>query len=250
MKDTRGLTKAWYEEELRDSETEQAHRSPDSEYSFYQAVKKGDLTFVRKNCMAGEFANAEGRGVLSKDALIDIKYHFVIAVAMITRHCIDGGMEAEQAYRLSDFYIRKLDDCKDINSVIMLHTPMSLDFTRRMATLSKEVILSKPIVKCTDYIYQHINERITIAQLAEYVELSENYLSRLFKQNLGISASDYIREKKLEKAENLLKYSTYSYIEIANYLAFSSQSHFIQAFEKQYGMTPKKYRDKYYLTAW
>ncbi|MCI5935254.1 MAG: helix-turn-helix domain-containing protein, partial [Lachnospiraceae bacterium] len=46
------------------------------------------------------------------------------------------------------------------------------------------------------------------------------------------------------------KYSNFSYIEISNYLAFSSQSHFIQAFEKQTCMTPKKYRDKYHHSAW
>ena len=86
--------------------------------------------------------------------------------------------------------------------------------------------------------------------LAEYTGLSESYLSRVFKQNLGISISDYIREKKIEKATHLLRYSDKSIIDIANYLSFSSQSHFIQTFENFTGMTPKKYRNKYYKSMW
>ena len=48
-------------------------------------------------------------GVLSKNAVTNMKYHFVITTAMITRLCKQNGMEMEQAFRLSDFYIQKLD---------------------------------------------------------------------------------------------------------------------------------------------
>ena len=86
--------------------------------------------------------------------------------------------------------------------------------------------------------------------LSEYTGLSASYLSRLFKKELGISISDYILEKKIEKSENLLKYSDYSLVDIANYLAFSSQSHFIQTFKKAVGITPNKYRNQYYHSSW
>ena len=103
---------------------------------------------------------------------------------------------------------------------------------------------------CIEYIYNLIHDRITIEDLAAYTDLSPSYLSRLFKKELGISVSEYIREKKIDKAQNLLKYSDFTPVEIANYLSFSSQSHFIQTFEKMVGMTPKKYRDRYYRTSW
>ena len=110
--------------------------------------------------------------------------------------------------------------------------------------------MSKPVTQCIDYIYAHIKERITIERLAEYTELSTSYLSRLFKQETGVSVSDYVREKKIEKAQHLLKFCDYSLIEIANYLSFSSQSHFIQLFKDFTGITPKKYRDLYSSSAW
>lgn len=80
--------------------------------------------------------------------------------------------------------------------------------------------------------------------------MSSSYLSRLFKKETGDSVSAYIRKQKIEKARNLLRYSDYSVIEIANRLSFSSQSHFIQQFREIVGMTPKKYRDINYMVQW
>ena len=204
------LRNEWYSHELSDSESEVCHRSMEEEYSFYSAVKNGDMEFVRKNLNQGDFTNPVGMGVLSKNALTNLKYHFVVTAALLTRHCVEGGLELEQAYRLSDFYILKMDSCSTIKGIAELHQDMVLDFTGKMLVLQKNAIISKPIVQCIDYIYSHINERTTINELADYTALSPSYLSRLFKQNLGISISDYIREKKIEKAENLLRYSDYS----------------------------------------
>ena len=122
--------------------------------------------------------------------------------------------------RLSDFYILKMDSCSTVRQVADLHHEMAKDFTGKMVLQKKSSILSKPVTQCVDYIYSNIKERITIADLAAYTGLSESYLSRVFKQNLGVSISDYIREKKIEKATHLLKYSDKPIIDIANYLSF------------------------------
>ena len=168
---------------------------------------------------------------------------------MLTRYCIDGGLEPEQAYRLSDFYILKMDSCTTIRQVADLHHEMAKDLQVRWFFRKRVPFIKTRYAMCW-YIYSHIKERITIQVLADHTELSTNYLSRIFKQNLGVSVSDYIREQKIEKATHLLRYSDKSIVDIANYLAFSSQSHFIQTFESFTGLTPKKYRDKYYKSMW
>lgn len=243
------LRNEWYQEELQKSEESISHRPLEEEYSFYHAVSSGDLDFVQKNCRENTFINPDGMGILSTNPLTNIKYHFVVTVAMITRRCIEAGMELEQAFRLSDFYILKMDSCTSIDAISTLHEQMVLDYTRKMSLVKKSSIISKPIVLCMDYIYNHMNCRITVDELAEYAGLSPSYLSRLFKKELNISISDYICEMKIEKAQHLLKYSDYSLIDIANHLAFSSKSHFIQTFKKLVGVTPKKYRDHHYRTS-
>ena len=240
----------WYREELQFCDSVIKHRALSEEYSFFEAVKDGNIEFVQKNCQEKAFINPEGMGILSKNSLTNLKYHFVITEALITRYCIDGGMETEQAYRLSDFYILHLDTCQSMKEISELHDVMAHDFTGKMRLLQKNAALSKPIAQCIDYIYAHISSRITVDELASYTGLSPSYLSRLFKQNLGVSISDYIREKKIEKAQNLLRFSDFSYVEIANYLSFSSQSHFIQTFEHYIGMTPKQYRNSKYKSTW
>ncbi|MDO5520854.1 MAG: helix-turn-helix domain-containing protein [bacterium] len=244
------LQKDWCYKELMANEASANHRPMEDEYSFYHAVKTGDIKFVKKNLEERAFSNLDDMGILSMNPLTNMKYHFVITVAMITRHCVEGGLELEQSYRLSDFYILKMDSCDSVEEITKLHDIMVLDYTEKMQQFKKNAILSKPITLCIDYIYNHLHDRITVKDLALYTDLSESYLSRLFKKELNISISDYIREKKIETAQNLLMYSNYSFIDISNYLAFSSQSHFIQTFVKQVGTTPKKYRDQYYRTSW
>ena len=67
---------------------------------------------------------------------------------------------------------------------------------------------------------------------------------------MGISIRAYMRQQKIDMAKNLLRFSDYSMIDIANRLSFSSQSHFIQQFREVEGITPKKYRDEYYMVQW
>ncbi len=232
----------WIQKELNYDENEIVHRNQMEEFAFYRAVSQGDVDYVGKNCDMRRFSDQEGVGMLSRDQLTNLKYHFVITAAMIARYCADEGMGMEQAYRLSDFYILKLDGAISTEAVVALHDQMALDFTEKMRLLKKSLHASKPIADCVEYIYSHIRERITVDALASHVGLSANYLSRLFKKEMGSSISDFIREKKIEKAKNILKYSDCNSIEIANYLSFSSQSHFIQLFKKSVGMTPKKYR--------
>lgn len=245
-----GLQQEWYLQETKDSEEDKSHRPADEEMNFYHAISTGDIDTVRQNCEQKQFTNTDGVGILSRDPVTNLKYHFVITTAMVTRYCVEAGMEMEQAYRLSDFYILKLDAIHTTHAIADLHDSMVLDFTGKMKLLQKNTRTTKPVTACIEYVYVHIKERITIEDLADHTGLSASYLSRLFKQELGISVSDYIREKKIEKAQNLLKYCDYSLVEIANYLSFSSQSHFIQLFKKMVGMTPKKYRDLNYHVKW
>ena len=245
-----GLLQEWYVQETKDSEEEKFHRSLNDEQLFFHAVSSGDIDYVRQNCKEKRFEETEGVGILSRDQVTNLKYHFVITTAFVTRLCVEAGMEMEQAFRLSDFYILKLDNLHTVQAVIELHDRMVLDFSGKMRFHKRNIGASKPITTCIDYIYAHIKERITIEDLAEYTSLSASYLSRLFKKETGVSVSEYVREKKIEKAQHLLRFCDFSLIEIANYLSFSSQSHFIQLFKDFTGITPKKYRDLYARSSW
>lgn len=240
----------WRGFENNDEIDEMEHREPSEEFLFYRAVASGDVDMVRANCEMGRFVESEGVGVLSRNPVTNLKYHFVITTAMITRLCRQNGMELEKAFRLSDFYIQKLDDIDNVKDVQKLHDDMVIDFTLKMKNYLRNDTNSKHINACKEYIYVHIKERITIEDIADYLDVSPSYLSKLFKRETGQSVSAYIREKKIDVAKNLLRFSDYSLIDISNRLSFSSQSHFIQQFKDVVGVTPKKYRDENYLIQW
>ncbi len=242
--------KEWLLLEADDVVDEIEHRDPTEEYLFYRAVAGGDVDLVRQNCEQGRFMQEDGVGVLSKDPVVNLKYHFVITTAMITRLCCQNGMELEQGFRLSDFYIQKLDDFQTVEDVSRLHDEMVMDYARKMRKNLRNDTNSKHINASKEYIYAHIKERITIEDLADELGVSASYLSRLFKKETGMPVSSYIRQQKIEMAKNLLLFSDASMIEIANRLSFSSQSHFIQQFREVMGMTPKKYRDEHRMTPW
>lgn len=240
------LRQEWYQLEAEAAGNEMRHRPMNEENAFWHAVGVGDLEYVRRECRQRKFMDnirGEGVGVLSRNPVTNLKYHLVISTALITRVCVEAGMEMEQAFRLSDFYILKMDNLNSAEAIESLHEQMVLNFTGKMQLLAQKPGTSKAIADCIEYVYAHIQTRITVEDLAACTGLSPSHLSRLFKKETGISVSDYIREKKVEKAQELLRYSDFSLIEIANTLSFSSQSHFTQVFRAFTGVTPKKYRD-------
>lgn len=213
------------------------------EIEFYVTIQAGDVRRVRELCR-DTLRDKPGLGRLSDDPLQNLKYHFVITTALVARYCIAGGMELSTAYSLSDFYIQKADRCRHMEEISALHPVMCEDYAKRMRNLRKNAIRSKPVVLCLDYIYDHLHARITVEELAEHVGLNANYLSRLFKKEVGNTISRYIRIQKLETAKNMLLYSDYGTAEIASTLAFPSQSYFTEVFHKHTGLTPGEFRRK------
>jgi len=222
-----------------------SHMAYEREMAFFQSIREGDWEKVRS--LFKPLANGE-MGKLSEDKVRNLKYHLVITVALITRYCIEGGLEMEAAYNLSDIYIRNVDECETEVEINLLHRAIIEDYTKRMQSVRKKNNYPKAIMICMDYIYDNLHTKITLDTLAEKANLSPAYLSRMFHKEVGMTVSEYIVKKRIQAAENMLKYSKYTASEIASYLCFSSESHFIHLFKKHTGDTPKIYQKKHFRT--
>ena len=224
------------------------HHAPfEREVAFYESVRSGSLETVKTLFTP---LGGEDFGVLSDDPLQNLKYHLVISIAMVTRFCISGGMQPEDAYSLSDVYIRMTDRCASTDEIHDVHYRMTIDFTKQMRRIHSGKKYSKTMLLVLDYISDHLHERIFAENLADAVSRTVPYISRMFRKEMGMAVSDYISRKKIEAAANMLQFSDYSCLEISNYLSFSSQSYFIKKFKEQIGMTPKEYRAKFYTVGW
>lgn len=220
-----------------------SHLSYEREMAFFESIRLGNIDEARRLFKP---LSSDKLGKLSDDGLRNLKYHLIISVAFITRYCIEGGMEMEAAYNLSDIYIRSIDKCTTEEQIHLLHREVVEDYAQRMQLLHKARLYPKPVIICLDYIYDNLHTKITLEKLAEAAGLSPSYLSKLFHKEVGLTISGYITKKRIEAAGNMLKFSDYSCIEISNYLCFSSESHFINVFRKSTGYTPKVYREKFF----
>ena len=223
-----------------------------AEINRYGLIAAGDLEGLKKDL---ERANKDKnsslrRGVLSSDSLSNEKYHAIIMTALVSRFCIEHGLDIAVSYTLSDIFIRKIDRASTPEEVRAIANEIRIEYCMRMRELSTKQVVSRYVVLAVDYIRAHVQEPITVEQVANELSVNASYLSKLFKKEMGKSISEYIRDSKIEIAEHMLRHLDDTSLQIANYLGFSSQSHFIQVFRKQTGMTPEEYRKKHYHKSW
>ena len=228
------------------------HQPYQYEQTFYQAIVQGDVDFIHTNQI--KYASEEstsneisGKGALSDDPVRNERYHFIINAAMIARYCIHAGYPQENAFTLSDLYIRKADHADSVAQLQQLNDQMALDFATRMRDHIHATAKSTHIRKCVDFIHSHLHEKITLDMLAEYTNLNASYLSTLFKKETGHSIHSYISNIRLETAASMLRCSDYPIAEIAHTMNYSSQSHFIKAFREKYSVTPSYYRKMHHF---
>lgn len=237
-------------------ETDTYHHSYDEELLQYEYLRDGDPKAVPESMRLFRTGIS---GKLSEDPVRDKKYLFVASTTLATRFAIEGGMEAQSAYNLSDLYIQKMDLLKSVDEIYELQTAMITDFTKKLAKIHKKSLkaaatsdkkgalpVSKPVYIVMDYIYYHLHEKITLEDIGNHVHMSPNYLNSLFKREKGCTIQVYIRDKRIEAAKNMLLYSDYSESAISEFLAFSSTSYFIKTFREVTGLTPKEYQKKNY----
>jgi len=224
-------------------ETGERHHHYEEEMKQYRLMQAGDPEAVEESArmMSGNL-----HGHMVDDAVRNVKYLFVANITLATRFAIEGGMDAETAYNISDLYIGRMDAQTSVQAVLDVHREMYAYFTGQMARIKKEKVISRWVTQCIEYIDLHLHEKITVEDLAQHTGLSPSYLSTLFKKETGQAVSEYIPGKRIEVAKNMLLNSDYSSSEIAHFLNFSSQSHFIRVFRDKEGMTPKEYRDLHY----
>lgn len=91
------------------------------------------------------------------------------------------------------------------------------------------------------YIASHIDERLTLNEVAAVFGLSPNYLSSLFRKNCGIGFSEYITQKKISKAKALLLEQDLKIYEVADRLGFESAFYFSKVFKKVEGVSPREF---------
>lgn len=221
-----------------------SHTSYRQELAVLHCVRQGNVALLEST-----YRSLPGiiYGNMSNTPLRQLFYGSIANTTLVTRYAIEGGMEEEAAFTLSDVYIRRMEKCRTLYELNALNERMAIDFTEHVAkALTKAAkTYSLPVTCCIDRILLNLHHKISLTELAREVGLTPKYLSCLFHKETGTKLSTFIEEKRIEEAKNLLAFSQYPLNRISEYLAFTSQSYFISVFKRRTGMTPKVYRNSF-----
>ncbi|MFP4457244.1 MAG: helix-turn-helix transcriptional regulator [Clostridia bacterium] len=95
-----------------------------------------------------------------------------------------------------------------------------------------------------EYIHSHLKQPLTLKQLADYVNYSPWHTAKIFKNIMGKTPFEYIRMLRLTQAALKLRDNNPKILDVALDHFFSSHEGFTRAFAKEFGLTPKEYREK------
>ena len=139
-----------------------------------------------------------------------------------------------------EIYVESL---RNLLAVHLIRNYSSIGRTKLNDRLAKTARLNALQVKqLQDFIEDNLDQKISIAQLAAIVHLSQFYFARAFKEAVGTTPHRYLVQRRIERAKILLKVTRHSVLEIAIKVGYINLSHFTKQFRKHVGTTPGAYR--------
>lgn len=245
---TRATNDSIYEVELfKNRQDSSFHATYQSERMTLRCVKEGQTEALLQRL---DMAERDGRiGVLSKQSsLRNEKNLHISTVTLATRYAIEGGLHPETAYTMSDHYIQAAEELRSTDDVQRCTREALCEFADRV-NKANHLRYSAPIIKCQSYVFKQLYEDLSLKRVAQFVGLHPNYLSSLFKKEVGLSFTEYVLREKVTEAKKLLKYTDDPISEIYTWLNFHDQSHFTKVFKQYTGMTPKQFKSREAMTA-
>ncbi len=161
-----------------------------------------------------------------------------LKIIILTGHSSkDVAIEALKGH--ADDYIEKPIDINKIKEVID-----RLSAGRAGEGAADAVDTKGKILKIKQFIEENCYKKINLKDAAEFICLSPKYISRVFRNTMGIGFSEYKLKVKIGKARELLAKSGYNVNQISDKLGYENAESFIRQFKKFTGCTPTGYRKK------
>lgn len=173
---------------------------------------------------------------------------------------VEPAEEEQSGYRLLNYYnfkheilfylktlvqeIEKKDDnytniCQNLLEVLILNMLRRTSENLQITSVRRS---NKECDYVKRYIDSHFQEDITLDQLSSLTYVNKFYLSHAFKKYMGVSPINYMIDRRIDEAKNLLETTNYSVAQISEFIGFSSQSYFSQIFKKKMEVSPNQFR--------
>lgn len=220
------------------------YRRYDLENNFLHMIETGDTDHV---------LDAEKR--MTMVGLSSIRYvnayytdpaiGFAMTRAMARKAAERGGASLVEIHEITQRAVQRTLSARNMKEQTRNTDNMILELTeavrRSRMNLSS---YSAPIRKVVEYLQLNSSQKISLSDLAKLAGLSESYLTKTFKAEVGSTISQYIAYLRCSQAADLLRNTQRSIQEISNYVGYEDNNYFVKVFRKQFNMTPSEYREK------
>ncbi|MGI6176724.1 MAG: helix-turn-helix domain-containing protein [Christensenellales bacterium] len=172
-----------------------------------------------------------------------IKARAIELSVVLSRAAIEAGADATEIFGVNSDYLNRISNFEEVEQLSEWLAIMLSRFTKTVFDASK-MKHSELITQIVDYIRNNYMNKITLNDIAEKVNFSVSYISKIFKEETDMNLVTFINNVRIEKSKLLLLDKTIPLIEIAYMSGFDDQSYFSKVFKKIVGVTPGKYRER------
>lgn len=151
---------------------------------------------------------------------------------------MEGG--SDQTFPYAVDIVGQLNRMEDLKSILKWLEGFRDEVVKTL-DLRGEGRLDRNVELARKYVAKHYQEKISLGQVAQALNISPGHLGSIFRKQTGQKFSDYVTEIKIEKAKELIQTHKYMMYEISDMLGFDTQYYFSTVFKKMTGLTPKEY---------
>lgn len=239
--DHRTMIKKFLEIRIENQHNFYFHPSFTLEQKLLNCISRGDQNEAEQ--ILREINRLE-RPTLAKDTKRSLKNSLICSCTLFTRAIINGGVDPENAFNLSDAFIQKIEETDNSDDLIALEYNMLYTFIKTQKD-EKKTSYQYVVNKAITFIHHEILNELSLEKIASHLNIHPSYLSQVFKNDVGLSITEYINKKRIEDSKYFLILGSLPISEIANLFKFCNQSYYTSLFKKYCGLTPKQFRVQY-----
>lgn len=177
----------------------------------------------------------------TSDSLRNLKNYCVIMNTILRKATERGGVHPMYIDRISSKFANKIEQMTSTTKITNIMADMFTSYCELVKKRSTEKY-SPMIAETIIMIDADISAELSLSLISEKLNISSVYLSTIFKKEVGMTITEFIRNKRLNHAAHLLRTSNLQVQTIATHCGITDLQYFSKLFKKQFGKTPKEYR--------
>ena len=218
--------------------TSQIRYNARNEKIIRMAIANGDVEVIRQYNERFEYMIPE-HFLSGEEPLKRAKHGSSVGNSVYCRAAEDGGVSSVMIRSICAAYADRISEAKGVEELSKLTKEAAMVYCQKVRE-EKQKHYSLHVRNCVNWIEEHLTEKLTLNDAADFCGISYDYLSRLIKKDCGCSFSGLVHKSRCQMASYYLQEGKNLW-EIAEKCGYKSSSQLCHAFRHIYGVSPKKW---------